>query len=64
MRGFDASCLTSVEPLSAKQIAAIRKRAGVFQTHQVERILRRWAGYPLAVAKTDDHADPEELAPT
>jgi putative transcriptional regulator len=31
MRGFDASCLTSVEPLSARQIAAIRKRAGVSQ---------------------------------
>ena len=31
MREFDASCLTSVEPLSAKQIAAIRKRAGVSQ---------------------------------
>ena len=31
MREFDASCLTSVEPLSARQIAAIRKRAGVSQ---------------------------------
>src|ERR1700680_1551122 len=31
MRGFDASCLTAVEPLSAKEIAAIRKRAGVSQ---------------------------------
>jgi putative transcriptional regulator len=31
MREFDASCLTAVEPLSAKQIAAIRKRAGVSQ---------------------------------
>jgi putative transcriptional regulator len=29
MREFDASCLTAVEPLSAKEIAAIRKRAGV-----------------------------------
>ena len=31
LREFDASCLTSVEPLSAKEIAAIRKRAGVSQ---------------------------------
>jgi putative transcriptional regulator len=31
MRAFDASCLTAVEPLSAKEIAAIRKRAGVSQ---------------------------------
>src|SRR6266700_6097956 len=31
MRGFDASCLTSVGPLSAKEIAAIRKSAGVSQ---------------------------------
>ena len=31
MREFDASCLTTVEPLSAKEIAAIRKRAGVSQ---------------------------------
>jgi putative transcriptional regulator len=31
MREFDASCLTTVEPLSAKQIAAIRKRTGVSQ---------------------------------
>jgi putative transcriptional regulator len=31
MREFDASCLTAVEPLSAKQILAIRKRAGVSQ---------------------------------
>jgi len=31
MREFDASCLTAVEPLSAKEIAAIRKRAGVSQ---------------------------------
>jgi putative transcriptional regulator len=31
MREFDASCLTAVEPLSAKQIVAIRKRAGVSQ---------------------------------
>jgi putative transcriptional regulator len=29
MREFDASCLTAVAPLSAKEIAAIRKRAGV-----------------------------------
>ena len=31
MREFDASCLTAVEPLSAKQIAAIRRREGVSQ---------------------------------
>jgi putative transcriptional regulator len=31
MREFDASCLTAVVPLSAKEIAAIRKRAGVSQ---------------------------------
>ena len=31
MREFDASCLTAVAPLSAKEIAAIRKRAGVSQ---------------------------------
>jgi putative transcriptional regulator len=31
MREFDASCLTSVEPLSAREIVAIRKRAGVSQ---------------------------------
>jgi putative transcriptional regulator len=31
MRGFDASCLTQVEPLSPRQIVAIRKRAGVSQ---------------------------------
>src|SRR2546422_6059984 len=31
MREFDASCLTAIEPLSAKQIIAIRKRAGVSQ---------------------------------
>ena len=31
MRAFDASCLTTVEPLSAKEIVAIRKRAGVSQ---------------------------------
>ena len=31
MREFDASCLTSVEPLSAKEILAIRRRAGVSQ---------------------------------
>ena len=31
MREFDASCLTAVGPLSAKQIVAIRKRAGVSQ---------------------------------
>jgi len=31
MREFDASCLTAVEPLSAKDILKIRKRAGVSQ---------------------------------
>lgn len=31
MREFDASCLTAVEPLSAEEIVAIRKRAGVSQ---------------------------------
>lgn len=31
MREFDASCLTAVEPLSAKQIVAIRRQAGVSQ---------------------------------
>lgn len=31
MRDFDASCLTSVKDLSARQIAAVRKRAGVSQ---------------------------------
>jgi putative transcriptional regulator len=31
MREFDASCLTAIEPLSAREIAAIRKRAGVSQ---------------------------------
>src|SRR5882757_11513806 len=31
MREFDASCLTAVEPLTAKEIVAIRKRAGVSQ---------------------------------
>ena len=31
MREFDVSCLTAVEPLSAKEIVAIRKRAGVSQ---------------------------------
>jgi putative transcriptional regulator len=31
MREFDVSCLTAVEPLSAKEIAAIRKQAGVSQ---------------------------------
>ncbi len=31
MRDFDASCLTTVENLSAKQIASVRKRAGVSQ---------------------------------
>jgi putative transcriptional regulator len=31
MREFDASCLTTVVPLTAKEIVAIRKRAGVSQ---------------------------------
>ena len=31
MRDFDASCLTSVENLSASEIAAVRKREGVSQ---------------------------------
>lgn len=31
MREFDASCLTAISPLSAKEIAAIRRRAGVSQ---------------------------------
>lgn len=31
MREFDASCLTAIEPLSANEIAAIRKRAGISQ---------------------------------
>ena len=31
MREFDASCLTTVEPISAREIVAIRKRAGVSQ---------------------------------
>jgi putative transcriptional regulator len=31
MREFDASCLTAVEPLSAREIVAIRKRERVSQ---------------------------------
>jgi putative transcriptional regulator len=31
MREFDTSCLTAVEPLTAREIAAIRRRAGVSQ---------------------------------
>jgi putative transcriptional regulator len=31
MREFDATCLTAVEPLSPRQIAAVRRRAGVSQ---------------------------------
>ncbi len=31
MREFDVSCLTSIEPLSAKQILKLRKKAGVSQ---------------------------------
>ncbi len=31
MRDFDATCLTTVEKLSPKQIAALRKTAGVSQ---------------------------------
>ncbi|WP_166144778.1 DNA-binding transcriptional regulator [Methylosinus sp. RM1] len=32
MREFDASCLTPVEPLTGRQIAALRQRAGVSQS--------------------------------
>jgi len=31
MREFDGTCLTVVEPLSPRQIAAVRRRAGVSQ---------------------------------
>lgn len=31
MREFDASCLTAVEKLSAKEVAALREREGVSQ---------------------------------
>lgn len=31
MREFDASCLTAIEPLSARDIARLRKREGVSQ---------------------------------
>ena len=31
MRGFDASCLTEIAPLSAKEILALRENAGVSQ---------------------------------
>src|SRR5437660_11511273 len=31
MREFDASCLTAVKPLPPREIAAIRRRAGVSQ---------------------------------
>src|SRR6266702_6141867 len=31
MREFDASCLTAVEPLSAREIVALREREGVSQ---------------------------------
>ena len=31
MREFDLSCLTTVQPLSAKQIVALREREGVSQ---------------------------------
>ena len=31
MRGFDASCLTTVVPLTAREIVAIRRREGVSQ---------------------------------
>ena len=31
LREFDASCLTVVAPLSAREIVAIRRRAGVSQ---------------------------------
>lgn len=32
MRNFDASCLTGVKQMSAKQIAEVRKRVGVSQS--------------------------------
>ena len=32
MREFDASCLTPVEPLSPRQIVALRRREGVSQS--------------------------------
>jgi putative transcriptional regulator len=32
MHEFDASCLAAVEPLSPKEILAIRKRVGVIRT--------------------------------
>ncbi len=31
MRSFDASCLTTIEQLSAREIAALRRREGVSQ---------------------------------
>ena len=31
MREFDASCLTAIKPLSAKQIVNLRRKAGVSQ---------------------------------
>ena len=31
LREFDASCLTSIAPLSAKEIVSLRKKAGVSQ---------------------------------
>jgi putative transcriptional regulator len=31
LREFDATCLTAVAPLSAREIVAIRRRAGVSQ---------------------------------
>jgi putative transcriptional regulator len=37
MREFDASRLTAVEPLSAKEITAIRRRAGVGQESSTNR---------------------------
>ena len=30
MRDFDAACLTTIEPLTGKQILALREREGVF----------------------------------
>jgi putative transcriptional regulator len=32
MREFDASCLTAIEPLTGKEILALRERAGVSQS--------------------------------
>ena len=39
MREFDASCLTEVEKLSAKDIAALREREGVSQAVMARHII-------------------------